>query len=491
MDLVAGAVEEAGVDEDDPVAGRVHGGGEVERGAPLLVHQADLERAWAESEQRLDPGEQRAGERHLVGPVLLGLDDVDRPGPAVAPGRVGPQSRQRADRGDDGVEDALEHLRALGVEDRVGRHQVADVPDQQQGAAGKGERLARRVGVRAVRLQPPVEGGAVLPDRGAEVAHVEAEPVAVRRDLVLGVDGGDRVLEVDDRGDGRLGQHVLDPGRVGPADRPGPVDDELEVQAVVAQQHPRRGIGVAGVPGERGRVGQPGGAGRGRGGEAVGGDEIAGRLPVRSAVEGHRLVEGGPHGPDHQLPAHRVVGPVPGGPVGLGDRVGPVERVVERSPARVGGVDREPGVGHRDHQLRARDRGDLRIDPVGGDLERPRAGDEIADLLQERTVLGRVVRLAGVRPVPGVDRRLELIATAQQVPVDRRQVGDDLRHPRPEGRPGHADARGGQRLVLDEAVQVGRDLQPGCLGAVSHGDSFVSDVGLLRQQFRIAEFETV
>ena len=27
--------------------------------------------------------------RHLVGPVLLGLDDVDRPGPAVAAGRVG------------------------------------------------------------------------------------------------------------------------------------------------------------------------------------------------------------------------------------------------------------------------------------------------------------------------------------------------------------------------------------------------------------------
>src|SRR3984957_2642067 len=37
VDLVAGAVEEAGVDEDEPVAGRVDGGGEVERGAPFLV----------------------------------------------------------------------------------------------------------------------------------------------------------------------------------------------------------------------------------------------------------------------------------------------------------------------------------------------------------------------------------------------------------------------------------------------------------------------
>ena len=187
------------------------------------------------------------------------------------------------------------------------------------------------------------------------------------------------------------------------ADRPGPVDDELEVQAVMAQQHARRGIGVARVPGERGRVGQPDGAGRGRGGEAVGGDAIAGHVPVRRAVEGHRLVEDGPHGLDHPLAADRVVGALPGGPVGLGDRVGAVERVVQRSPARVGGVDREPGVGHRDHQLRAGDRGDLGIDPVGADLERPRVGDEIADLLKERPVLGR--RRAAGRRSPGARSR--------------------------------------------------------------------------------------
>ena len=56
-------------------------------------------------------------------------------------------------------------------------------------------------------------------------------------DLVLGVHRRDRVLEVDDRGDGGLGQHVLDPGRVSSADGAGAVDDELDVQAVMAQQH--------------------------------------------------------------------------------------------------------------------------------------------------------------------------------------------------------------------------------------------------------------
>ena len=147
---------------------------------------------------------------------------------------------------------------------------------------------------------------AVLLDRGAEVADVEAEPVAVRRDLVLGVDRGDRVLEVDDRGDGGLGQHVLDPGRVGPADRPGPVDDELEVQAVVAQQHARRGAGVAGVPGERGRIGQPGGAGRGRGGEAVRGDASSRSRP------GATRRRGAPPGRGWPAPSRSPAGRGPG-----------------------------------------------------------------------------------------------------------------------------------------------------------------------------------
>ena len=85
VDLVAGAVEEAGVDEHDPVAGRVDAGGEVERGAPLLVHQADLERVRAASPRSASTRANSATvKRHLVGPVLLRLDDVDRSGAAVA-----------------------------------------------------------------------------------------------------------------------------------------------------------------------------------------------------------------------------------------------------------------------------------------------------------------------------------------------------------------------------------------------------------------------
>ena len=53
-------------------------------------------------------------------------------------------------------------------------------------------------------------------------------------------------------------QQVLDPGGVGAADRVLAVDLDLDVQAVVDQQHAPRALGrVAAVADELGRVGEP------------------------------------------------------------------------------------------------------------------------------------------------------------------------------------------------------------------------------------------
>ena len=84
VDLVAGAIEEAGIDEEHP---RFHGADaflEVDGGAPLLVHEADLDGVARQTEHVLDRGEQIVGEGDLFRPVHLRLDDVDRAGPAVA-----------------------------------------------------------------------------------------------------------------------------------------------------------------------------------------------------------------------------------------------------------------------------------------------------------------------------------------------------------------------------------------------------------------------
>ncbi len=101
---------------------------------------------------------------------------------------------------------------------------------------------------------------AALVDLFGQVALVQPEPVAVAEDLVVGIDGGHRVLEVDDRGDGRLQDHVLDAGGVGLTDRRFGVDQDLDVQPVVDQQHgPVGAAELSGVAGELAGVGQPSG----------------------------------------------------------------------------------------------------------------------------------------------------------------------------------------------------------------------------------------
>ena len=153
VDLVPRAVEEAGIDEDDPLGGGADALLEVHRGAPLLVHDADLERIAGQSQGILDPAEQVAGEGDLLGPVHLGLDDVDAAGAGVA---VGTQALEVVDcrqAGDQGVEDALRDLGTVGGQHRVGGHQVADVAHQQEAAPGQGQGAAVGGRVGAVWLQ--------------------------------------------------------------------------------------------------------------------------------------------------------------------------------------------------------------------------------------------------------------------------------------------------------------------------------------------------
>ncbi len=83
VDLVAGAIEEAGVDEDDPVLHRVDAGrqiGAVRRSSSitptLIVCRFSPSRSSTASNRRV-------GERRLVRPVHLRLDDIDRPGARV------------------------------------------------------------------------------------------------------------------------------------------------------------------------------------------------------------------------------------------------------------------------------------------------------------------------------------------------------------------------------------------------------------------------
>ena len=427
--LVAGAVEETGVDEDQPVAHGMDARGEVGAGAPLLVHQPELDRVPRQREQVLDRVEQAVGEGGLGRAVHLRLDDVDRAAAAVAATVV-----QRNKRGDDGVEDAFGRIAAVGQANCGRGHQMADGADEQQAAARQRQRAAVGRGIDAVGGERAGHRPPVLDEAGGEVAAHQPEPIGICRDLVVGIDRGDRVFQVADRGERAFQPHVGDAGGVGGADRVGAVDRHFDVQAVVAEEQ-----AIAGATDQLRRVGK-----RGR---------AAGPVGPATTRERNDVVEEALRPGDDLRPARRVIA---AGRRRAGKRVGAVERVVQASPARVGGVEQEAGVEDRDDQLRTGHGRDLRIDAGRVDREGGGLGDQISNVGQERLVGGGV---EGMGLMPGVDCRLEPVAFGQQRPVLRREAGEERGDAGPEG--GRGKAGSGQGLLLDEGDELGGDGEAG------------------------------
>ena len=84
VDLVAGPIEETRIDEKHPRFNGTDAFLQIDRRAPLLIHEADLDGVARQRQHVLDGGEQIVGERDFVRAVHLRLDDVDRAGAAVA-----------------------------------------------------------------------------------------------------------------------------------------------------------------------------------------------------------------------------------------------------------------------------------------------------------------------------------------------------------------------------------------------------------------------
>ena len=471
--LVAGAVEEAGVDEGHTARRRGDAGGEVDAGAALLVHDAQLHRRCRQAQQLLDAAEQLVGEADLGRSMHLGLDDVDRAAARVAQARARQllQVMQRDQRRDDGVHDPFRDLApAVQQNGRIG-HQVADIAHEQQRTSRQHDVLAsvRRL-VDAVRVEAAHEAAAALADLLGQRTPQDAQPVAVGEQLVLGIDGGDRVLQVEDGRQRRLHQQVGHAGRVGLADRRGAIDLHFDVQAVMAQQDGRRRRGVAQVADELRRVRQADVATvLQRDGERAAIDAIAGGVGVRGARERRGLVQHLAREGDDLGAAGRVVAAGPFGAVGFGNDVGAVERVVQRAPAGVGRVQRVTRVQDGDHQLRAGLDRQFRVH-VGG--RRLRIGGQrcqVADLLEEGLIRRHVADRTGVGAMPAVQFGLQPIALRQQGGVLRRQVMGQRIEALPER--GGLDAGAGQRLGLDETGQGGVDLEAVVLAACAHGGS--------------------
>ena len=304
--------------------------------------------------------------------------------------------------------------------------------------------------VLAVVGQAAHEGAVALGDLRGQVALHQAQPGAVGADLVRAVDGGDRVLEVDDGRHRRLQHDVGDARGVGRADGMGAVDQELDPEPVVLEEQRGRVVWCAAVAVEGGGVTQAGaGAVGALGDERPRGrvDGVAHDVGVRAVLERHDVVEEGARPGDDAGAAGRVVR------TGLGQvahGVGAVERVVQRTPPRVGRVDGVAGVRRRHDELRSRERGDLGVHAGRVDLERLPARHQVADRLEERPVGGGVVGLGGVGAVPLVDLRLQPIAHGQHVAMSGRERPHQLGQPVPDLVGGDARPRyelGGHELV--------------------------------------------
>ena len=235
------------------------------------------------------------------------------------------------------------------------------------------------------------------------------------------------------------------------------VDLQLDMHAVVDQQHRGGRGGIALVAGEL-RVGfQRGGVAALEFDRELARDHAIGRhFGMASGRQRHGVVEKRLGFCDH-LGAARLVVALAGLRGIVRDRIGAVEGVVKAAPARVRGIQRIARVRQRHHKLRPADLSDLVIDIGGLDLLGRGLRQEIADLLEEGGIVVHVERLALVGAMPAVDLGLQRVADREQLAVLRTQVADDRGQAGPESIRRNPAIRGG--LLGDEIEQDGSDFQ--------------------------------
>ncbi len=147
-------------------------------------------------------------------------------------------------------------------------------------------------------------------------------------------------------------------------------------------------------------------------------------------------------------------------------RVGSIERVVQRTPPCVRGIDRVASVHDRHDELRSGNRRQLGVDIGRVDAEVRTLGLQIAELFEEGPVGSRVVGLPDPLLVPAVDRRLEFFPALEQFAVAGCKVSDQSGETGPEVVGIDAGVR--KCLVHHEVVEF-----------LSYGESVSFDTGLI------------
>src|SRR5699024_10501110 len=286
--------------------------------------------------------------------------------------------------GNDGIQNALGDLLACFVKNAGVGHEMANVANEHDRAAGQGLGVSLGVGVFAIRIEAAGEGAAVFGDFLGEFAGGQAQPVAVGKHLVFAVDCSDGVFKVHDGCHGCFQNDILDAGLVGLANGVFRIDLDFNVQTMVAEHQCLGGIGMA-------TVAEKGVGILERGGVAIGqrdaGLSVADRIfcgvGMRAFGQGQGIVQDvACIGNDFFTPC-RVVAASTCCAAFFGNDIGAVQGVVEAAPARIGGVEGISSVGNGHHELRAGLLRELDVNTLGVDLHFGGLLDQIADVAQE------------------------------------------------------------------------------------------------------------
>ncbi len=456
VNLVAGTIKEAGVDKGHARFGRADTLRQVDRGAALFIHDAQLDRIGRQTQHGFHAGKYLIGKGHFLGPVHLGLYHIDRSRDRVAhaPGLL--QIVHRDQRGDHGIHQPFANLAPVTVQNGGVGHQVADIAHQHQRPPLDRQRAAVWRGIVAIPVHLARDLLAALLEGFRQIAFHQSQPVPIGHDLVLGVHGGNAVFTIHDRGHRGFQQHIRHACRIGLADVMRGVDPDFDVQPVVAQQDRLGRGGITTVADKLRPIFQ-------RRCQCAVNHGIPRYIRVTARAKRGCVIQkrlGLRHNPCTTV---RIVSLALRQ---ITQSVGAVIGVIQAAPPRIGGVQGKAGVGDRHHQLRARHLSDFRVDAFRVNLERGAFGHQIPDLAQKACVGVRVMRLAGAFLVPAVDLGLHVFAGLQQRAVFGAKVMHQIAEPRPER--SRIDAGAGQCCTLDKINQFGGNLKAVLVGTLCH-----------------------
>ena len=240
VDFVAGPIQETGVDKNHPLLCRSDAFLQVDGGAALFVHNADFECVPLQTQSLFHPCEQLHCGRDFFRSVEFRLDDVDAALFAVGAFAFTLEVMDSGKHRDHRVEEAFRDFLPIGRGHGIGIHMDPDIAGEQQTSSRQGKLPSGRRDEGPIRIQPSGQRATVFVEGRFERAFHDATPMAIDRDLVGGIDGGDGILAILNCGDGRLQHHILHARRMRLADGMASIDLNLDARAVIAEEDARQ-----------------------------------------------------------------------------------------------------------------------------------------------------------------------------------------------------------------------------------------------------------